>query len=127
MKLAVQKNHLGGLILYRSLDSPKKRRLCDVFHKEEPYVPPPKLVKDMTLKEVFEKKFFFLKIFEFFYFSSCENIMEKMMKKFVSRLRVKFLMSPEGAIFTGLAGHMMCLPGGKRRAHLPRLVRTNLF
>ena len=24
--------------------------ICDLTHKEEPYVPPPKLVKDMTLK-----------------------------------------------------------------------------
>jgi len=30
MKIAVQKNHLGGLILYRSLDPSKKRRHREV-------------------------------------------------------------------------------------------------
>ena len=30
MKIAVQKNHLGGLILYSILDPYKKRRLCKI-------------------------------------------------------------------------------------------------
>ena len=31
--------------------------ICDLTYKEEPYVPPPKLVKDMTLKvgQIFKK------------------------------------------------------------------------
>ena len=30
--------------------------LCDIFHKPVVYVPPPKLEKDMTIKEVLVKK-----------------------------------------------------------------------
>ena len=30
--------------------------ICDLTHKEEPYVPPPKLVKDMTLKVSYVRK-----------------------------------------------------------------------